>query len=120
MRLIIPFLVLNLFCGLSSNAQTTAAQENCFELPATLVKNNDDQLTIKCKCDLSEFSFKLFNRWGSLMYESKMVGEPTDLNINETSKGQEKFHPGTYFWTIDYRKVNQAKKSSITGFINIL
>lgn len=54
------------------------------------------------------------------MYESKKVGEPLDLNINDIEKGQAKYPSGTYLWKIEYRKVNVKEKSSITGFINIL
>lgn len=102
------------------NTQTTPPNENCFELPAILVKNNDDSLTVNCRCDLSEFNFQLFNRWGSVMYKSKKVGEPLDLNINDIEEGQAKYPSGTYFWKIEYRKVNVKEKSTITGFINIL
>ncbi|MFN5845921.1 MAG: gliding motility-associated C-terminal domain-containing protein, partial [Flavobacteriia bacterium] len=119
MRSILLLMVI-LVGGYYGNAQTTTPAENCFELPVSLVKNNGDSLTITCKCDLSEFNFQLFNRWGSLLYESKKFGKSLDLNMNESEKGQAKFPSGTYFWKIDYRKVSEKEKSSETGFINVL
>lgn len=120
MRLLISVFVAFLIGTSFGYSQTTPAQEGCFDLPVSLVKNNDDLLTIKSKCDISEFNFQLFNRWGQMIFESQKPGEQSDLKINAAEKGREIFPSGTYFWTIKYKKIDSNEEVSITGFLNIL
>lgn len=116
--------VLLFFCYLLINfsfAQTEGAEDSCHIIvPSTLVKNDNETLTIIIDCPISQFSFKIYNRWGNLLYETKNLTSPLDFDIHERMKrkrkklGPEKFQTGLYYWHLEYREdgsVNTRKRN---------
>ena len=72
-----------------------------------------DVFQVKSACVLQDFSFKLFNRWGSSLFET--------TNQNFVWNGEEKkdklVDPGTYFYLVSY--FLNGEKKEISGFVNI-
>ena len=104
-------------------SQGNTIKDSCLVIPTVLVKNNDQKLEIISKCELSEFNFQLFNRWGQLMYEASTFMYPFDLDINEKidkNKNVSKYNEGTYFYKITFRKYNGLEERNLTGFLTIM
>lgn len=83
--------------------------ENIIKVPAAFTPNNDglnDHFTVFAQ-NLSDYTIKIFNRWGELVYESSDLGELNDLGRgwDGTYKGAlQNF--GTFVYFIEARDIN--------------
>ena len=64
--------------------------------------------------NISEYQMLIFDRWGHLVFESKLLDEMWD----GYSKG-EKCQIGTYIWKVSYKDVTGDQKE-IVGHVNLL
>ena len=99
--------------------------DNCpiYELPNTFTPNGDQQNDLFIPfpyCFVESVDFKVFNRWGELVFETN---DP-DLNWNGTNRSGEQLPTGTYFYTC---QVYEQRVSGITprpdllsGFIELI
>lgn len=117
--LIILFYAIAVFIG-NLQAQTTVEKplDPCKldSIQKELSPNGDgknDFLQLNTPCVFEQFSFKLFNRWGSDLYsttDQRFKWNGMDIKGNRPE-------PGTYFYKIDYW-INGERKEK-TGFLNI-
>jgi gliding motility-associated-like protein len=63
---------------------------------------NDELKIIKDEVDNNNFEFRIYNRWGELVYFSKNKDEPNPWNGKFKGKDCE---PDTYAWTVQYRSI---------------
>jgi len=95
---------------------------NCpFFLPNTFTPNGDEYNNIfkmEHQCLFESFHFRLFNRWGELIFESF---DP-DFIWDGTYAGR-KVQDGTYVWQAIYRYAYDQERTEIftkTGHVNVL
>jgi gliding motility-associated-like protein len=85
-------------------------QENAF-LPNLFTPNGDgrnDNLMIYGLTNPSKFNFRIFNREGSLVYETKDAGQATTVGWNGYVAGNRQ-PSGIYYWRIDGEMSNGDK-----------
>ncbi len=109
-----------------SFAQTENTGDSChIVVPRTLVKKNKETLTVSIDCPVSEFNFKIYNRWGNLLYETKILTFPLDFDIHARMKGKrkqlgaEKFQKGLYYWRLEYKEEGSVNVRKSNGQIYI-
>lgn len=112
MRKLIAFLF---YIGLSLSGQAQSPADTCFiYVPNMLSGSGDcfdcDKLRIGSDCDFTEFKFRLFDRWGNLIFET------TDPAFEYEPDGVKE---GTYFYWIDSKTKNGSPKAQ-QGSISIL
>lgn len=91
-----------------------------FYVPNAFSPNNDgvnDVFGIEAQCNLIEYTLKIFNRWGEVLYESNNMNDVWD----GTYKG-ELVPVGVYFYLLEFRKdLSSYKEYFLTkGSINVL
>ncbi|MES2779857.1 MAG: T9SS type B sorting domain-containing protein [Bacteroidota bacterium] len=89
-------------CGIASDTIEIFTKEcECvFFIPNAFTPNNDrinDLFGPRLNCSTLEYSFKLFDRWGQLLFESNDPLDRWDGTVNKLSCGVD-----TYFWTVSY------------------
>ncbi len=99
-------------CGVR-NFQISVTEENCdcaVYMPNSFTPNNDllnDFLLPACECGFTRYQFKVFNRWGDLIFETNDSKEPW---IGGASDASNFFaQDGIYHWVLD------ADSRSLTG-----
>jgi len=119
--------ILLLFITSNSTAQHDESRDSCLIIPKSISQRNNEELLIRSNCNLATFSFKLFNRWGELLYETSNFSSPLDFNISEMTGTKKnpvlKYQSGVYFWIIEFRLLNEhdpEKIENMTGYINII
>jgi gliding motility-associated-like protein len=92
------------YCGTKVDSATVVF-ESCGSckvyVPLAFSPNHDgknDLLAPKYQCDLSEYQFKVYGRWGQLLFSSQNTG----IGWDGTWRGQPQ-PPGTYVWELSYR-----------------
>ncbi|GAB5418270.1 MAG: hypothetical protein Crog4KO_16250 [Crocinitomicaceae bacterium] len=95
---------------------------NCpFFVPNTFTPNGDEYnngLTIKHDCLFEEFEFRLFNRWGEIIFESQTA----DFQWDGTFNGRV-IQDGTYVWQAVYKYAYDQERTEVytrTGHINVI
>ncbi|MES2794429.1 MAG: PKD domain-containing protein [Bacteroidota bacterium] len=90
-----------------SNTFKTIVKEFCppvFAVPDVFSPNGDsvnDALDmIKDEIDSNNYKFRIYNRWGELVYFSETVAEPNPWNGKFHGKDCE---PDSFAWTVEYR-----------------
>jgi len=81
--------------------------------PANGGNNNIFRPLIKCPVD--EFSMRIFNRWGNLVYES--------TNVNHGWNGRFDYQwsaVGTYVYIVEYRAKGKQQKQVVKGNVTLL
>ncbi len=105
------------------------SQENECEInipSAISITSDSDRFSVGEDCHFEEFSFKLYNRWGQLLFEAKNTEEFTNFNPNEKVevKGEKdvqyRFKPGVYVFILEARKVGEKEANTITRSITFL
>lgn len=67
------------------------------------------------KCPVAEFSMKIYNRWGNLVYQSTNVHDGWNGRYNYD------FAPlGTYVYTVEYRAKDKKQTQYIKGNVTLL
>lgn len=116
-----------LFYFTTSFSQTETAENGCLVVvPKQLAKNNDEQIYVEMDCPVSEFHFKVLNRWGQLLYETTNFASPLDFDIHARMKlkrkklGAEIFQSGsTYIWQLEYKEEGSASMRKASGQLMI-
>ena len=87
-----------------------------FYMPNSFTPNgdgiNDYFFPIANKVDVSTFTFKIFNRWGEIVYSSNDVNERWD----GTFKGQDVIED-TYLWIINVKDTQSGALKELRGYI---
>lgn len=114
-----------LFCivSMTSFSQVETVKDTCLWIGNNVSKANDGGVNLSSKCDLSEFKFELFNRWGSLVFETTEYSSPLDIDVNGKvgkKQDQDKYQQGVYYYKITYRTVGSRDSLDLTGYIQIL
>ena len=111
-------------CGF--DFQTVSAElVNCLcnvYVPNTFTPNGDglnDELFVRVDCDYTDFEFRIFNRWGDVLFETE---DPT-LPWLGANNGGEYFVPdGVYLYTLSYTSIiyDEIRIKEQFGHINVL
>jgi gliding motility-associated-like protein len=93
---------------------------NFYEIPNVFTPNGDDindWLVAKSSGLVEKVNFKLFNRYGVLLFET----EEPKLNWDGTYKGKI-VSPGVYFYQCDVfeRRISGLEQFHISGFIHVI
>ena len=125
--------------GNSSEASNIVCNDNCpyYKLPNIITPNGDnlndlfrplDEESIDANAQCPRFvesvNFKVFNRWGVLLYQYQSGGE-NSIYINwdgKDSQGQ-KLVAGNYYYSADVvfdMRVEEDRKQTLTGWVQIL
>ena len=126
-KLLYPFLFLLLILTLSGQAQTEekVLNDSCIQTNKSVGLNGAQKLELFASCEINDFHFKLYNRWGTLVYETDKFLTPIDLDITQKIKkdGVEKpkYPNGLYLWVANYTRpsYNGPVKRQSTGSISI-
>jgi gliding motility-associated-like protein len=89
--------------GCTATARTTVLVQETAFVPNLFTPNGDgknDSLTIYGLTTTSAFNFKIFNREGSVVYETKDIGQATTSGWNGFVRGTRQ-PSGIYYWKID-------------------
>jgi gliding motility-associated-like protein len=65
--------------------------------------------------DLSDFNFKVFNRWGEVVFESNDSGIGWDGTYHN-----ELVQEGVYTWRIEYKSLYSDERDVVHGHVNLL
>ncbi|PWJ42849.1 T9SS type B sorting domain-containing protein [Sediminitomix flava] len=112
--------------GNESDFSNIECQDTCplFELPNAFSPNNDginDFFTpMKCPRFVKEVDFKVFNRWGELMYENN---EDPLINWDGTNTNGNPVSPGVYYYEAEvsfYRLEESQETERFKGWIQVL
>ena len=124
------FRILSLFCFflITFNLSAQESNDNCtFKLPNAHTPNCGDEngcpLIWECACEVVELDFKLFNRWGQLIYETAELDKTTGFDPHAKDKKNSYAIPtGVYFWQAKYTVMvdDQEKELKTQGNITFM
>ena len=78
-------------------------------------ENNQNWFLVLSGIDEFNFSLKLYNRWGEIIWESHDVSAKWDGTFkNKTVQN------GTYTWQVEYTRLSDGKKIFETGHLNVI
>jgi len=93
-------------------------------LPAVLSPKDADTLTIQSNCTINNISFKLYDRWGILVYEATKLSDLAAFDLNEKikkdGKKEFKYKEGVYVYILSCLLKDQEKPLKKTGSLTIL
>ena len=100
-------------------------KDTCFSIP-NVRKSASKTLVIEdnCEMELKAFQFKLMDRWGNVMYQTRSLYDPETLDLTEKvsqkKNAADKYPEGMYCWTIEYiTEENPKEYKSAAGFVHI-
>ncbi len=87
---------------------------NCTIFPTAFSPNNDginDTFGVITSCDINNYTLKIFNRWGQLVYISKDIYSQWDGTIKNNSLPM-----GVYVWfcSYDVGNIEESRKGNVT------
>lgn len=88
------------------------------EIPTAFSPNSDDvNETFRPigECEMAEYHFQIFNRWGELVYETNFLEEAWD--------GRYKGKPAAsdvFVWLLEYRNANETEPTFLKGEVLLL
>ena len=97
----------------------------CFQIPDELSPRNGTKLFVSVLCEIKNFEFKLYDKWGVLLYSTTSISSPFDLDISEKikvrGKEKEKYPTGIYVWSAKYQVTLEDKliEKSLIGNLTI-
>ena len=78
-------------------------------------ENNQNWFLVLSGIDEFNFSLKLYNRWGEIIWESHDISAKWDGTFkNKTVQN------GTYTWQVEYTRLSDGKKIFETGHLNVI
>jgi hypothetical protein len=115
-----------------SFSQSVSSSSNCFSVSESIQKSTKDSLLVVSSCDVLDYKFEIYNRWGQVYHTSHSPGKIDIFNNNKvaqvpsakkkkkTSVGQveNNFVEGQYIWIITYYEatdVNRANQKTENG-----
>jgi gliding motility-associated-like protein len=111
--------------GTESAPSNTVCKDNCpiFALPNVITPNGDgknDLFTpLKCPSFVQSLEFKVFNRWGAKVYDTKDV----NINWNGKTNGGNDLAAGQYYYevTVYFESVQRSgKPTTFKGWVQLL
>ncbi len=110
-----------LFEGISFS-QNNTADSLCFYVRNNMSINDEEPLRIvySDKCPIQKFYFKLYNRWGNILFEASSITEANSFNPFSNQKTTKNFETGTYFWTITFSLKDDKNTYNEQGSLTIL
>ncbi len=111
--------------GTESAPSNTVCKDNCpiFALPNVITPNGDgknDLFTpLKCPSFVQSLDFKVFNRWGAKVYDTKDV----NINWNGKTNGGSDLAAGQYYYevTVYFESVQRGgKPATFKGWVQLL
>jgi gliding motility-associated-like protein len=130
MRNTLALIVTFVFTGIvfHSNAQVTdptnpnykpPQKEACaFSVPTAFSENGDgmnDCIQVNATCEMTAFTWTVFNRWGQKVFETK--------DPKECWMGDHKDKPlpmGTYYWVVEFNWKGERKQNTGNGHLTII
>ncbi|MCO5258569.1 MAG: gliding motility-associated C-terminal domain-containing protein [Crocinitomicaceae bacterium] len=79
--------------------------------------NNSFQPVITTGIDVQNYSLKIYNRWGELIFESRDVNVGWDGTYYKTG---EMSPDGTYTWKIDLKRMCDDEHMIYHGHVNMI
>jgi gliding motility-associated-like protein len=64
---------------------------------------------------ITQFTFRIFNRWGQLIWESIDPTDQWDGSFNQTP-----CQDGTYTWYIEFSTLSDSKPTKVHGHVNLI
>ncbi len=92
--------------------------KDCFIMPNAFSPNNDglnDAIRPIPRCDIDRYIFRIYNRWGQLVFETKDINERWDGRHNNRRNNS-----GTFFYYIQYTLQQDNNVQTIKGDITLL
>ena len=106
------FWLLILFCAcLSLHSQEN---KDCkVNIPDSVNAHNDGSLYIQLNCQLSDFKFQIYDRWGELLYDAKPDKD------GRCRWPLDKIAEGVYVWLLEYKVSGDKEKTKKIGHIRV-
>jgi hypothetical protein len=106
MKLVFTILIFDFFISVSAQSISKSINDSCIKTSKTLSIKGDAKLHIYKTCDFANFNFKLYDRWGKLVYETSEFSDPLNLDITQKIKSRrkekDKYENGIYLWRASY------------------
>ncbi|RYY30353.1 MAG: gliding motility-associated C-terminal domain-containing protein [Chitinophagaceae bacterium] len=114
------YLTISNQCGSSTDTAFVEISDcdECLWLPNAFSPNGDgrnDQLTVLSKCPAEKVEFRIFNRWGQLVFDTHNPATGWDGSF----KGKPAL-PGVYVYQISYRSVATGRRKELKGNVSLL
>lgn len=109
------FTVLIILLSTQLHAQIEG-EKNCFEVPNAYSENSGVPLFVSSNCDVANYTFSLYNRWGELIFEESMNADASELDIALLFKvaGKE-LKSEVYLWVIAWGPASNPPLSTSKG-----
>lgn len=100
-------------------SQQNTKDSLCFNVGKMISNNSTEPWGIFCSenCPIRKFNFKLYSRWGVVLFEANSIDEANAFNPFENPKSN--FEMGTYFWRISFSLMKDSKTYSQEGSLTI-
>ena len=122
-----------------SEPSNIVCNDNCpyYKLPNIFTPNGDDKnetfrpldensidVNAQCPRFVQSVNFRVFNRWGTLLYEYQSGGEKSIyINWNGTDSNGQKLPSGMYYYSADVVfdvRIKENREQTLTGWVQIL
>jgi hypothetical protein len=113
-------LVILLFLPIISIAQEA---DTCWKAFSDVYNlSNNEKLELSSTCNITEYEFIIYNRWGNKMLESINENLPLrfDLANYNSSKKEVGFEAGVYVYILKYRKATSEEELKISGTLTFI
>ncbi len=115
--------ILLLFIFGTGYSQKDNKDSVCFYVRNNISINDEEPWRIvhSESCPIQKFSFQLFNRWGSLLFDAKSLEEVNSFNPFVTQRNPKvNFETGTYSWRMTYSLIGNKNVLKEEGFLTII
>jgi hypothetical protein len=118
---IVLFTLFIVLAGITFSQKNTTDSQ-CFYVKNNLSINDEEpwRIVYSDKCPLQKFNFKLYNRWGNILFEASSLTEANSFNPFSNQKTTKNFETGTYFWTITFSLKDDKNTYNEQGSLTIL
>lgn len=117
--------------GNESRLSNLVCNDNCpfYELPNVITPNGDGKNDVfrpmVCPRFVERVVFKVYNRWGGLVYQSDSAVPPNDINLNWAGVSQDgkPLPSGLYYYEAEITFIRLRKEDNVTilkGWVDIL
>ena len=133
---IILAIVILLSCSFNGQAQSKKKKkknkgevECTISVPTTMVWYSRDGLMVQSKCNLVKMDFKIYNRWGEVIYQANkaIIVQPGFYRLgsaeeDSTSTEAPKVETGVHAWqaTYTFRGAEALEEKSAAGSLTVI
>ena len=104
---ILTIVFVGIFSVSVAQKTTTSQRDSCCKVPIELSPRSGTRFYVDFLCDVRNFEFKLFNKWGEALYSTTGIESPVGFDISEKIMGKrkekEKYPVGNYIWVARYQ-----------------